>query len=202
MPPPTGLVGDYALGCGDVVRVEFADRPDWDCVASVDLDGTLPLGQLGDAPASGASLPDLATECARLAAVRPERVRVTLGDARSRRLYLAGPENRARRVVPYVGPERVTAFLARAGALSPGASELRDVTVTRVNVAAGMPELVWAVDVAAIVRDGDLSTDLVLEPSDVVEVGETRRSQIARNLPDWARPGFRLLTGLGTAHGE
>lgn len=196
-PPATGLVGDYELGCNDVVRVELADRPAWDCVASVGLDGTLPLGELGEAVAAGGTLSELHAECARLAAVPPHRLTVTLAAARAGRVYLVGPENRLTRALPYVGPERVSAFLSRASALPPGCSEPRGVTVTRRAVAGGLPEFVWKVDVAAIAR-GDASTDLVIEPSDVVEVGETRRSRFARGLPDWARPGFRALAGLGT----
>lgn len=194
--PPGGLVGDYTLGYPDAVRVEFAGHPKLDAAATVGLDGSLPLGPLGEIPAAGSTLGELAGDCARLAALPADRVAVTLADARSGRVYLVGPENRARRAVAYVGPERVTALLARVGALRPGYSELRDVTVTRHVLVSGLPELVWRVDVAAVLA-GDPATDLVLEPSDVVEVGETRRSKAARNLPDWARPAFLALVGMG-----
>ena len=196
--PPGGLVGDYTLGYPDAVRVAFAGRPELDAAGAVGLDGSLPLGHLGEPAAAGSTLGELAGDCARLAAVPESGVAVTLAEPLAARVYLVGPVNRTRRAVPYIGPERVAALLARAGALRPGCSELAGITVTRHVLVGGLPEIVWRVDVAAVLA-GDPSTDIVVEPSDEVEVGETRRSRVARSLPDWARPLFLTLMGMGPA---
>ncbi len=195
--PAAGPSPDYRLGCSDVVLVAVAGRPECDGVASVGLDGRLPLGPAGDAPADGGTLADLHGAVAAAAGVPVEDVTVTLADARAGRIYLVGPENGRQRSVPYVGPEPVVAFLVRAGAVPPGKADLRDVQVVRPNVAAGGDAQTMRVNVAAIARAGDDAANVVLEPSDVVTVGETRRSRFARLLPGWARPGYRQLVGLG-----
>ena len=52
------LLGEsaYRLGCADVLEVAFVDRPEWDCTASVGLDGRLPLGDAGSPVVEGATL--------------------------------------------------------------------------------------------------------------------------------------------------
>lgn len=196
-PPPTlPLDADYRLGCGDVLDLTFADRPGWDAVASVGIDGRLPLGPLGGVPAEGYTLADVRAGVAAVAHLDPAQVAVALADARAGRVYLAGPENDQFRTVPYQGPEPVVGFLWRVGAVAPGCTDLRAVTVTRPNVAAGIPPEVFAVDVAAVVRDGDHPSNVRLRPGDTVVVGETWRSRLARRLPDWFEPIYRAMTGL------
>lgn len=191
---------DYRLGCGDVLDLTFADRPGWDAVASVGLDGRLPLGPLGTVPAEGATLAEVRDGIAAVARLDPAQVAVTLTDARAGRVYLAGPENDQFRTVPYQGPEPVVGFLWRVGALAAGCSDLRAVTVTRPNVAAGIQPEVFAVDVAAVVRAGDHPSNIRLRPGDTVVVGETWRSRLARRLPDWVEPTYRAMTGLAPCH--
>ena len=186
----------YTLGCADVLEVAFADRPAWDCAASVGLDGRLPLGEAGNPPVQGLSLDEARARVAATAKVEPGRVTVAVADYRAARVYLTGPENKVRRTVPFRGPEPVLEFLWRAGAMKPGSAELRDVTVLRPNLAAGTAPEQFRVDAAAIVLDGDPRTDVVLRASDEVVVGETRRSSFARLVPEWALPFYRRLVGL------
>ena len=186
----------YALGCADVLEVAFADRPEWDCAASVGLDGRLPLGDAGNPPVQGLSLDAARAAVAVAAKVEPGRVTVALADARAGRVYVTGPENKLRRTVPFRGPEPVLEFLWRAGAMKPGSAELRDVKVLRPNVAAGGKPEAFEVDAAAIVLGGDHRSNVVLRASDEVVVGETRRSSFARLVPDWALPFYRRLVGL------
>ena len=187
----------YPLGCADVVEVRVVGRPELDQAAAVGLDGRLPLGLDPDPAAAGLTLAELRPAVAAAAGVDVNAVAVELAAPRAGRVYLVGPENRQMRPVPYVGPEPVTDFLARSGAVRPGCSELRHVTVLRPNVAAGGPPEAMTVDVEAVVRDGDRRTDVTLEPSDVVTVGETRRSCFSRQLPAWAQPAFRRLARVG-----
>jgi hypothetical protein len=111
-------------------------------------------------------------------------------------VYVHGPEGGQQRAVAYRGPEPAVEFLWRVGAIKQGCTDLRDVYVLRPNVAAGGKPEVFRVDVEAVALDGDHSTDVTLWPSDQVYVGETRRSQFSRLLPDWLRPLYRKVVGL------
>jgi polysaccharide export outer membrane protein len=193
-----GLFGElaYRFGCGDVLEVTFADRPVWDCLASVGLDGRLPLGGAGAPLAEGATAEEVRLAVARWTGLDPERVSVRLADPRAARVYVHGPEAGRQRVIAYRGPEPVVEFLWRVGAIKQGSTDLRDVYVVRPNVAAGGRAEVFRVDVEAVVLDGDHRSDVVLQPSDQVYVGETRRSRFSRLLPHWLRPLYRKLVGM------
>jgi protein involved in polysaccharide export with SLBB domain len=186
---------NYRIGCPDVLEVAFLDKPEWDALASVDLDGRLPLGEPGSPRAEGLTITQVRDELARLADTPPERVRVWLAAPRSSQVYLHGPIRGRTRAVPYQGPEPVIDFLKRVGGLPPG-SKLSEVYVVRPNVAAGGRPEVFRVDVEAVLLDNDQATNVPVRPSDQVYVGETRRSSFSRILPDWLRPLYRKITGL------
>jgi protein involved in polysaccharide export with SLBB domain len=186
----------YRFGCGDVLEVTFADRPGWDCLASVGIDGRLPLGEAGTPLAEGATADELRLVVAGRLRLDPERVRVRLADPRAARVYVHGPEANRQRTVPYHGPEPVVEFLWRVGAIKQGSTDLRDVHVVRPNVAVGGRPEVLRVDVEAVALDGDHQTDVTLRPSDQVYVGETRRSRFSRLLPGWLRPFYRKMVGM------
>lgn len=186
----------YRLGCPDVLEVRFAEHPEWDSVASIDLDGALPLGPAGRAVVSGLSLDQARERVAKAARVEPEDVSLRVLDTRSGRIYLSGPENNLQRVFPYRGPEPVIDFLWRVGAIKQGCSDLHDLSIVRPNVAAGQRPLTLIVDYEAVILDGDGTTNYLLQASDQVVLGETRRSEISRRLPAWLRPLYRKLVGL------
>jgi polysaccharide biosynthesis/export protein len=185
----------YRVGCPDVLEVAFTDFPGWDALASVDLDGRLPLQSPGCPLAEGRSLNEIRDELARLAGVSPERVAVRLAAPRSSRIFVHGPIRGRTRIVPYQGPEPVIDFLTRVGGLPPG-SKLNQVYVIRPNVAAGAQPEVFRVNVPAVLIDGNPATNVALQPSDEVYIGETSRSVFARVLPDWLGPAYRRLSGL------
>jgi protein involved in polysaccharide export with SLBB domain len=184
---------DYRLTCPDVLEVAVADRPGWDAVAALDLDGRLPLG---DRPrVEGLTLDEAREAVARAAGVPAGRVHLALAAPRGGRVYVHGPVRGHTRVVPYQGPEPVVGFLRRVGGLPPG-SELSAVYVVRPNVAAGGRAEVFRVNAPAVLLDQDQSTNVTLRPSDQVYVGETRGSSFSRALPSWLGPAYRRLLGL------
>lgn len=185
----------YRIGCPDVLEVSFADFPEWDVLASVDLDGRLPLEKPAGPRVEGRTLGEVRDELAALANVHPDRVTVRLAAPRSSRVFLHGPIRGHTRVIPYQGPEPVIDFLKRVGGLPPG-SKLNQVYVVRPNVAAGTRPEVFQVDVPAVLTDLDPTTNLPLRPSDEVYVGETKRSAFSRVLPEWLGPLYRQLAGL------
>lgn len=194
--PPPVVATAYTCGCPDVLAVTFADHPTADCLATIDLDGRVNLGELGSVRVEGLTADAAREEIARRLGMNPERVNVALAAARTGRLYLHGPEQNRMRTVVYAGPERLIAFLQRVGALRPGCSDWRDVCVVRPNVAAGEKTQVFRADLEAILLDHDPATDVTLQPGDQVYVGETRRSSFARLLPVWLKPTYRTLCGL------
>ena len=185
----------YRVGCPDVLEVAFADRPERDAYAAVDLDGRLPLDDPGRPRVEGLTLDEVRDELARRAGVAPDRVRVALAAPRSNHVYVHGPVRGRTRVVPYQGPEPVLDFLVRVGGLPPG-SKLSKVYVVRPNVAAGTRPEVFRVEVGAVLVDGDQRSNLPLRPSDQVYVGETRGSAFSRVLPDWLGTAYRRVVGL------
>lgn len=185
----------YRVGCPDVLEVSFADFPGWDALVSVDLDGRLPLQSPGSPHAEGHMLNEIRVELARMAGVPPDRVVVRLAAPRSSRVFVHGPIRGRTRIVPYQGPEPVIDFLTRVGGLPPG-SKLNQVYVVRPNVATGAQPEVFRVNVPAVLIDGNPATNVVLQPSDEVYIGETSRSVFARVLPDWLGPAYRRLSGL------
>jgi polysaccharide biosynthesis/export protein len=191
-PPPS----EYVIGCPDVLTIQFADRPDSDCLVSVDLDGRIELDS-GRTNLSGLTLAEARNALAKTAKLDPERVRIALADPRCGRLFLRGPERNRQRAISYRGPERITEFLRRAGAIQPESSDWRDVCVVRPNVATGEQTLVLRTDLEAILIEGDHSTDVILQPGDQIYVGETRQSSFARLLPTWMKPWYRRTTSLG-----
>jgi protein involved in polysaccharide export with SLBB domain len=192
--PPA--VPAYRLGCADVVEVTFTDRPDWDRLAAVGLDGRLPLGDVGSPLVEGATVEEAAAAVAKWIGLNPARVSVRLAEPRAARVYVHGPEGDRQRAVAYRGPEPVVEFLWRVGAIKQGSTDLRDVYVVRPNVAVGGRPEVFQVDVGAVVLDADHATNVTLRPSDQVYVGETHRSRFSRLLPKWLRPLYRKLVGL------
>jgi protein involved in polysaccharide export with SLBB domain len=185
----------YRIGCPDVLVVSFADFPDWNVLAAVDLDGRLKLESPGSVSAEGRTLNDVRADLARLAGVAPDRVAVDLAAARSSRIFIQGPIRGRTRIVPYQGPEPVLEFLTRVGGLPPG-SKLNQVYVVRPNVAAGSRPEVFRVDVSAVLIDNDQTTNVLLQPSDEVYIGETSRSVLSRALPNWLGPLYRRFIGL------
>lgn len=164
----------------------------------MDLDGRLPISDSVQPYVEGKTLDDARTAVATAVGCDESRVLVQLADVRTSRLYLFGPEQNRQRVVPFVGPERLTDFLVRTGSLHHGCSDLRDVFVLRPNVAVGHSPQVFRADLRAV-RDGDHTTNVLLESGDQVYVGETRRSSFARLLPDWLKGGYSRLLRLTPA---
>ncbi|MBX9627831.1 MAG: hypothetical protein K2X82_28795, partial [Gemmataceae bacterium] len=187
--------GAYRVGCPDVLAVSFADRPDLDAAAAVDLDGRLPLADLGRPRVEGETLDHVRAELAHRAGVPADRVAVALAAPRGGRVFVHGPVRGRVRVVPYRGPEPVLDFLRRVDGLPPG-SKLSEVSVVRPNVAAGGRPEVFRVDVAAVLLAGDGATNVALRPSDQVYVGETPGSAVSRLLPDWLGAAYRWAVGL------
>lgn len=192
----TGLTPAYRIGCPDVLDVSFVTKPACDGIVSVDLDGRVPIPGVGRPRVEGFTASEAAASIALMAELPLESVSVNVLDNRAARVFVNGPNNRRTAMLPYAGPEPVLDFLRRTGTIPPGSSKLNRVYVLRSNVAAGTPPRLYHVDVEAVLIDHENATNMPLEPGDHVYIGETRRSALARLLPDWAKPAYRKLMGL------
>jgi protein involved in polysaccharide export with SLBB domain len=185
----------YRVACPDVLEIRFADRPDWDCLAVIDLDGCIPMAYESRPRVEGLTLEEVRVAVGRELGISPNGVRVDLAAPRSDSIFVHGPVRGRLRVVPYQGPVPVIDFLRRVGGLPPG-SKLNQVYIVRPNVAAGGRAEVLRVDVAAVLIDQDSSTNFPLRPADQVYVGETKGSVFSRILPTWLGTIYRRVTGL------
>lgn len=199
-PPPANpaapAAAAYRIACPDVLEVRLADTPEYDCLASVGVDGRLSVGPTATVPVAGLTAAEAGRAVAAAFEVAPTAVTVSVADPRAGTVDLHGPESNRHRVVPYRGPESVLEFLLRTGAMKRGCFDPRDVTVLRPNVAAGRCAEAFRVDLDAIVLDGDGRTNLTLTAGDQVYVGESRRSSFARLLPARLKPVYQRLVGI------
>src|SRR5262249_54403793 len=121
-------------------------------------------------------------------------VRVRVAEYLSQQVYLVGEVAADRQVVAYRGPETVVELLQRVG-LGANAN-LSDVTVVRGHVADGKPPEGFTGDVNAILLKRDQQTNVRLEPSDHVYVGQRKPSKIAESLNPIVRPIYETVFGV------
>lgn len=190
---------DYRLACGDVVEVHFQTQPQWDALCAVDLDGRLPLGLPVEPRVEGHTLAESRVLTAQAVRVPTETVSLRLVEPRGQYLFVHGPIRGRLRMVPYQGPETVVDFLQRISGLPPG-TQLGQVYVVRPRVADGERPQVFHCDVRAILQGFSSVQNVPLQPGDVIYIGETACSVLARFLPDWLEPLYCRLVGLWPQH--
>lgn len=187
----------YRLGCGDVLAVQFPARPDLDSLASLDVDGTLPLApSLKRARVEGLTIEEAKLAIAAANNIDPAALTVNMEEAKASHVVIHGPINGRSRSFAYGGPEPVVQFLTRVNAIQLGTSNLHQVYIVRPNVAVGEKAEVFHVDMEAIVLDGDQTSNTMILASDRIYIGETKRSSFSRLLPAWARPVYRAIAGV------
>jgi protein involved in polysaccharide export with SLBB domain len=191
--PPAGrdLEAEYVVRCPDVLEVRLSNQPE-PMKFEVGPDGGIGLPRRSRV--AGLSPPRIAVLLAHELGVEPAAVRVRVAEYRSQSVYLVGEVAADRQVVAYRGPETVVELLQRVGL--GGNANLRSVTVVRGHVADGKPPEVFAVDLDAILMKRDQQTNVRLEPSDHVHVGQRRSSKIAESLNPIVRPIYETLFGV------
>jgi protein involved in polysaccharide export with SLBB domain len=197
--PPVQPHPDYRLVCGDVVEVRFYSQPQWDALCAVDLDGRLPLGLPVEPRVEGRTLAESQELIAQAVHIPPQTITVRLVEPRGQYLFVHGPIRGHLRMVPYQGPETVVDFLRRISGLPPGA-QLGQVYVVRPRVADGQCPLVYRCDVRSVLQGQPSMHNIPLHPGDVIYIGETAFSVLARFLPDWLEPLYCRLVGLWPSH--
>jgi protein involved in polysaccharide export with SLBB domain len=190
-----GVAEMYLVGCPDVLDLAIAGRSELTGLRPVGPDGCIDLGAYGRPRVEGQSVAAIARLVAEQADVPSSWVQVRVAEYNSQQVYLIGQVVGLQRAVPYRGQETVLDLLQRVGGVTPGAAP-GDVYVVRSRVADGQQPEVFHVDLQAIVRQRDQSTNVRLRPSDQIFVGETRQSCLERCFPPWLRPLYGAICGL------
>jgi polysaccharide biosynthesis/export protein len=190
-----GVAAAYRAGCPDVLEVTVAAHAELTGRRTIGPDGRIDLGPYGRPHVEGLTVDEIARCVAEQAAVPPARVQVRVAEFHSQQVYLIGQVVGQQRAVPYQGQETVLDLLKRVGGVTPGAAS-DNVYVVRSRVAEGRRPEVFHVDLRAVVLRHDEQTNVRLQPSDQVFVGETRRSCLERCFPPWLRPTYQAMCGL------
>ncbi len=163
----------------DVLEVRFIEHAQLDCLASVDVDGTIDLGDYGRPIVERCTIEEARQRIANTVGAPLSKVTVKLRQARSQFVYLNGPDRQRMRLVPYAGPETVLEFLNRLEI--PITPEMSSVVVLRGNVAGGGAAEVLRVDLQATAT----ADQLTLQAGDAVYLNDPGPGWWSRHKPNW-----------------
>jgi polysaccharide biosynthesis/export protein len=156
--PSTALAKEYVIGAADVVAVSVLDNRDLDTVVAVTPGGKIALPLLGEVQAAGLTASELAQRLTQEYAtkVKSPQVTVTLREVNSYRFYFVG---RVARPGMYTSRSEVTILqaISMAGGLLDGAD------LAQSYVARGT-----ARDFVRLMRQGDLTQNITLNPDDTI----------------------------------
>lgn len=157
------------LGTGDNVRVTVFQYPDLTTEARVSERGTITFPLVGEVRVSGLTVADAGAEIARQLKrgkfmLNPQ-VTVVMTELRSRQVSVLGEVNKPGRYALDTSSSRLTDVLALAGGVSPVGAN----TVSLVLNRNGKIEKL-EIDVAAMVRTGDLSKNVDIRNGDTIYV--------------------------------
>lgn len=172
------------LGTGDAVRVTVFQYPDLTTETRVSPRGTITFPMVGEVKIGGLTPAGAGTEIARQLKrgkfmLNPQ-VTVVMTELRSRQVSVLGQVNRPGRYALDGNGSKLTDILALAGGVSPVGDDRVSIVLNR----DGKIEKV-EIDVAAMVRTGDLSKNIDIQNGDTIYVqrapvfyihGEVRRA--------------------------
>jgi polysaccharide export outer membrane protein len=172
----------YRVGAPDSLTITILPEPAIDAVVTVRPDGMITVPLIGDVPAGGRTIPEIAADIEERIArfKRDPHAIVTLAGAESTDIVVLGEVGR-QSSFPLVKETRIVEAIGIVGGTTPFGSDSRIRVIRTVN---GVTK-VLRVNLNAI-RKGDLSTNLMLVPGDFVYVPPTL----------WARFGYAINTLL------
>ncbi len=191
-PPKVQAYETYRVGAPDQLSVSILPDPRIEREVVVRPDGMISIDLVGDIPAGGRTVEEIAQDVEKRISrfKRGASVTVAVNRANSTEVTVLG-EVRGNRKFPLLQETRVSGVIGMAGGTNAFAS-LRNVKVIRTG---GGETVVYKVNMKAI-QAGDLSSDILLTGGDIVYVPPTI----------WARFGyvvqamlFPLQPLLGTA---
>jgi len=161
---PGATAEDYRIGAGDVLFISVWDNKDLDQKVFVRPDGKISLSLLGEIPAGGRTVAELASALTDMygKTVKGAQVVVDVTEIRSRAIYFLGGVNRP-------GPLQLNQdmnllqAIALAGGLSPAVDLGAGATLLRGDKA--IP-----INFVKLIQHGDQSQNVKVEPGDTIVV--------------------------------
>jgi len=192
-PPERTAVSSYVVGAPDTLHVTILPDPAIERDVTVRPDGMISLDLIGDVPAAGRSVGEIASDVEQRIArfKRGAAVTVSLVAANSNSISVLG-EVRTPQSFPLLKQTRVAEAIARVGGLAYTGSESR----IRVVRSGSGEAVVYRVDLSAI-QGGDQRTNIVLAEGDIVYVPPTFWARIGYAVQAVLFP-FNPLLGVGT----
>jgi polysaccharide export outer membrane protein len=192
-PPQRATTSSYTVGAPDQLHVTILPDPAIERNVTVRPDGMISIDLIGDVPAAGRSIGQIASDVEQRIArfKRGAAVTISLVIAASNSISVLG-EVRAPQSFPLLKQTRVSEAIARVGGPVFTGSE-RYIRVVR---SGGGEAVVYRVDLAAI-QSGDQRTNIVLAEGDIVYVPPTFWARIGYVVQAVLFP-FNPLLGVGT----
>ncbi|MGQ0749532.1 MAG: polysaccharide export protein EpsE [Betaproteobacteria bacterium] len=182
--PVLGAAGMDRLGTGDGVRVTVFQYPDLTTETRISQRGTITFPLVGEVKVEGltpaAAGAEIARQLKRGKFLLNPQVHVATTEVRSRQVSVLGQVNKPGRYALDETSAKLTDILALAGGVNPLGADTVSVVLNRNGKAQKME-----IDVAEMVRSGDLSKNIDLRPGDTIYVqraptfyihGEVRRA--------------------------
>jgi polysaccharide export outer membrane protein len=192
--PERSAASSYLVGAPDELHVTILPDPPIERDVVVRPDGMISIDLIGDVPAAGRSVGEIASDVEQRIArfKRGASVTVSLVTAASTSITVLG-EVHSPQSFPLLKQMRVAEAIARVGGTISLTSNEDSIRVVR----SGSGEaVVYTVDLEAI-QGGDLRTNLVLAEGDIVYVPPTLWARVGYTIQSILFP-FNPLLGLGT----
>jgi polysaccharide export outer membrane protein len=194
-PPPAGTTtSSYVVGAPDELHVTILPDPAIERDVVVRPDGMISIDLIGDVPAAGRSIGEIASDVEQRITrfKRGAAVTVSLTTAHSTAISVLGEVHQPQ-TFPLLKQMRVAEALAQVG--GPIALTGNEDSIRVVRSGSG-ETVVYEVDLDAI-QGGDLRTNIVLAEGDIVYVPPTIWARIGYTIQAILFP-FNPLLGLGT----
>jgi polysaccharide export outer membrane protein len=169
--PAAAATREYVIGAADVVAITVLDNKELDTVVAVTPGGKIAVPLIGDVQAAGLTVSELTSRLTQEFAkkVKVPQVNVTLREVNSYRIYFLGKVAR-----PGVLTSKSEVTLLQAISLAGGIQDGADLSLA--YVARGTERL--PIDFVKLLRNGDLSQNIVLNPEDTVVVPDNPRNVV------------------------
>ena len=162
---------DYVIGAADLIAISVLDNKELDTVVTVTPGGKVAVPLIGDIQAAGLTVQELTDRLTQELGkkVKSPQVTVTLREVNSYRIYFLGRVGK-----PGIQASKSEVTLLQALSLAGGIQEGTDLSLA--YVARGTERL--PVDFAKLLREGDLSQNVTLNPDDTVVVPDNPQNVI------------------------
>lgn len=172
----SGADGDIALGPGDVLRISVFEQPDLSLEVRVSESGTITYPLIGEVVVGGVAPAEAERRIARLLEsggfLKNPHVSIIVSQLQSQQVSVLGYVNRPGRY-PIDGTRTLADLIALAGGVSIEGGDL----ITLVQTSGGQP-VRKLVDIAEMMRTGNLAENVAVAGGDIVYVERARRFYI------------------------